>query len=98
MKKAYIVLFTIVATALILNGCSKKEDKVFGEGETGEVVDYTQANCEKSGGTFADGACACSEGFTYNAASGLCADASGTPAGELGVQVKGETTVEAVAQ
>lgn len=91
MKKAYIVLLTIIATALILNGCFKQEDKVFGEGETGEVVDYTQANCEKSGGTFADGACACGEGFTYNATSGLCADASGTPGGELGVQVKGET-------
>lgn len=91
MKKAYIVLLTIVATALILNGCSKKEDKIFGDGETGEVVDYTQANCEKSGGTFADGACACSEGFTYNEKSGLCTDSTGTPGGEFGVQVKSKT-------
>ena len=76
-------------TGLILSACSK-EEKVFGEGETGTIVDYSQSNCEKSGGTFTEGTCGCPEGYTYNAKSGLCADGTGTPGGELGVQVKGE--------
>lgn len=99
MKKTYVLFVALATTSIILSGCFKEaEPEVFGNGDTGEVVNYTQVNCEKSGGTFTDGACGCAEGFTYNEKSGLCADESGTPGGTLGAEVKGETTVEVEVQ
>jgi|GEM_PF-2433184 len=89
MKKAYIILLSLLTASLILVGCGEepKEEKVFGDGETGEVVNHIQVNCENSGGIFTDGSCTCAEGFTYNEKSGFCTNAEGAPGGSLGEEV-----------
>ena len=88
MKKSYIIFITLFAASLVLVGCGEPaEPKVFGNGEDGEVRNYTQLNCEASGGVFAEDVCTCSEGFTYNEKSGFCADETGAPGGVLGEEI-----------
>ncbi len=90
MKKLSLALIAILIFSIILIGCGKAEEKVFGEGETGEEINYAQVNCELSGGTYAEEACSCPDAYAYNEKSGFCTDADGAPGGELGLEMDAE--------
>lgn len=94
MRNTYILTCAIITTSLIFTACGEKEPQVYGEGETGEVINHAQTNCENSGGTYSDESCACPEEFTYNEKSGFCNDAEGAPGGTLGAELKGEANIE----
>lgn len=69
---------------------------LLGAGCTGSSQKIVQFNCEQSGGTFAEGTCACPQepavagapAFTYDENRGYCIDAFGLPGGELGETAK----------
>ena len=90
------ILFTIIITALLAGGgvywwqnSLQTAPKKVGQTTVSPVVEF---NCKQSGGLFSKGQCDCSslkdEFATYEASTGYCLTADGSPGGEVGETMK----------
>jgi hypothetical protein len=87
MVLAIIITGAVVAGAMTMFGTKVEEDKDLMMPQAAAV----KFNCEKSGGTF-DSYCQCPTSgvneSVYEAETGYCITAYGTPAGEMGETAK----------